>query len=437
MIPFLLTIVGGYLIGDSMKDSKTFANGGMMADGGGVGMKKYTAFGYYSNYSLPITPTEEYFEKSVMANSKEEAEDKITDELIKENEGLKAADIYVESVFMSFRDLYPNGFADGGMMAEGGVIGSDGKTLNVGDLVTVSSKRNKQYRVKEINGKENVKVVYNDGSDYVTTASDLKKFVWVSDRMADGGEVTEIKIKDIPNLSIYENEPTMDGFIFNPVINASFKLPPPNDNLSQPVGGVEKEKKNSFTAFKYIGNLDDGNLVSLDKEKIGTFKTINDAKEALLNAYADKNILYNNQTKPVDSSKIIIIQPRYSNPIWKEMTYQEKVDAHMKALSKAGVEIGDIVTTEVERGDGKKMGLYGTITLFPESENPRAPILVVYDNMTRKALGIKDDRIDGFRLYLKSKDIAQITKKKKIADGGIMADGSRIKGSNSKLIESL
>ena len=245
---------------------------------------------------------------------------------------------------------------------------------------------------------------YLIGDSMSSHSDDSHKYEYNPLKMADGGEVTDIKIKDIPNLSIYENEPTMDGFIFNPVINASFKLPPPNDNLSQPVGGVEKEKKNSFTAFKYIGNLDDGNLISLDKEKIGTFKTIDDAKEALLNAYADKNILYNNQTKPTDSSKVIIIQPRYSDPKWREMTYQEKVEAHMKALSKAGVEIGDIVTTEVERGDGKKMGLYGTITLFPESENPRAPILVVYDNMTRKALGIKDDRIDGFRLYLKSKD---------------------------------
>jgi len=74
-------------------------------------------------------------------------------------------------------------------MVDGGVIASDGKTINVGDLVTVNSKRNKQYKVKEINGKENVKVVYNDGSEYVTTTSDLKKFVFVSNRMANGGGV--------------------------------------------------------------------------------------------------------------------------------------------------------------------------------------------------------------------------------------------------------
>jgi hypothetical protein len=106
MIPFLLTIVGGYLIGDSMKDSQLFA--------------------------------------------------------------------------------------------EGGVVGQDGKQLNVGDIVSVSSKRNKQYRVKEINGKDNVKVVYNDGSEYVTMASDLKKFVWVSDRMADGGETDDYKARKEP-----------------------------------------------------------------------------------------------------------------------------------------------------------------------------------------------------------------------------------------------
>jgi len=36
MIPFILAAVGGYLIGDSMKDSQTFADGGMMADGGEI-----------------------------------------------------------------------------------------------------------------------------------------------------------------------------------------------------------------------------------------------------------------------------------------------------------------------------------------------------------------------------------------------------------------
>jgi len=35
MIPYLLAAVGGYLIGDSMKEeSQTFAEGGIMAKGG-------------------------------------------------------------------------------------------------------------------------------------------------------------------------------------------------------------------------------------------------------------------------------------------------------------------------------------------------------------------------------------------------------------------
>ena len=41
MIPYLLAAVGGYLLGDSMKDRQTFADGGMahggmMADGGKI-----------------------------------------------------------------------------------------------------------------------------------------------------------------------------------------------------------------------------------------------------------------------------------------------------------------------------------------------------------------------------------------------------------------
>ena len=88
-------------------------------------------------------------------------------------------------------------------MAKGGVTASDGKTINVGDLVTVDSKRNKQYKVKEINGKENVKVVYHDGSEYVTTTSDLKKFVFASSRMAKGGSITTFNPMQLIGLTFY------------------------------------------------------------------------------------------------------------------------------------------------------------------------------------------------------------------------------------------
>jgi len=37
MLPLILAVVGGYLVGDSIKDKKVFANGGMMAKGGKVG----------------------------------------------------------------------------------------------------------------------------------------------------------------------------------------------------------------------------------------------------------------------------------------------------------------------------------------------------------------------------------------------------------------
>tara|TARA_R110000868_G_scaffold101361_2_gene279059 strand:+ start:11177 stop:14029 length:2853 start_codon:yes stop_codon:yes gene_type:complete len=79
-----------------------------------------------------------------------------------------------------------NSMANGGV-TKSMVMTSDGKPINVGDLVTVISKRNKQYRVKEINGNENVKVVYYDGSEYVTTTSNLKKFAFASSNMANGG----------------------------------------------------------------------------------------------------------------------------------------------------------------------------------------------------------------------------------------------------------
>ena len=47
MIPFILAAVGGYLIGDSMKDSNTFAKGGLISVKG----KKYK-LEYFIDISL-------------------------------------------------------------------------------------------------------------------------------------------------------------------------------------------------------------------------------------------------------------------------------------------------------------------------------------------------------------------------------------------------
>jgi len=83
MIPFILTIVGGYLIGDSMKDSKIFAEGGIMS--GSETLKNYQVTGTITQeFGGPIPPEadrEDYidtetenFSISVMASSEQEAE---------------------------------------------------------------------------------------------------------------------------------------------------------------------------------------------------------------------------------------------------------------------------------------------------------------------------------------------------------------------------
>jgi len=262
MIPYLLAAVGGYLIGDSMKDSQTFADGGMAGVGNYVKIKNYPTFETeeqakkFIKQTKPILRKElregkvvlvyngkEYFladvkreikfaDGGMMAKGKKldwrvgkgfpvyyygynnktiyatqennltQPSKKIIDlglvfpikakNFIGENE---RAEFMVE-----MRLIFPEldiveiieALHYDKKMADGGITGQDGKPLKVGDLVSVDSKRKQQYRVKEINGKDNIKVVYYDGSEYVTPASDLKQFVWVSDRMADGGKTDDL-----------------------------------------------------------------------------------------------------------------------------------------------------------------------------------------------------------------------------------------------------
>ena len=60
MIPFILAAIGGYLIGDSMKDSQKFADGGGTMEGKKCRCKKsvrfnssrfYDSMNYYENYT--------------------------------------------------------------------------------------------------------------------------------------------------------------------------------------------------------------------------------------------------------------------------------------------------------------------------------------------------------------------------------------------------
>jgi DNA repair protein RadC len=163
-------------------------------------------------------------------------------------------------------------------LAKGGITISDGKTLNVGDLVIVNSKRGKQYRVKEINGKENVKVVYNDGSEYVTTTSDLKKFVFASSKMANGGSISTFNPMQLIGLTFY----TMfsDGNIVDVKIIS-------NDNIQIT---YEKSKDSlavtkSFTKKELYemsnGKEVDGNRIFKSKMAKGGTTTFNDKAKAI------------------------------------------------------------------------------------------------------------------------------------------------------------
>lgn len=244
-------------------------------------------------------------------------------------------------------------------------------------------------------------------------------------KLSDGGSVGDMKIKDVPKIDIYESD------TFNSV-DISVYHPAPNQNISTGLGRVfqdfdeakKKFKKNSFTAEKFIADETNskGEVTKFSRETIGTFKTRDEAKEALLNTNVDKKLLPSN-IKKLEGE--IASGPNYYDQNWTRLPYAEKVEKQQKLLSDAGVEVGDIVI----KPEGR-LTLYGTVTLLPESDpkdmkigmmSYMSPMRIVFDNMTQKATGgSKYDYIDGYKLYLK-KDIAQMfgpKKKKKMADGG-------------------
>jgi hypothetical protein len=116
--------------------------------------------------------------------------------------------------------------------------------------------------------------------------------------------------------------------------------------------------------------------------------------------------------KFADGGEIEALPFDYYDPKWYNLSYDEQVEAEKKRLEQAGIEIGDIVT----KPEGN-MALWGTVTLYPKSDSgvsQISPIMVEFDDTTKKATGSKKDRIEGYKLYLK-KDTAQMfgPKKKK------------------------
>jgi hypothetical protein len=82
MIPFLLAAVGGYLIGDSMKDIQIFADGGMTGK-----LKNYTVTGIYYWFDKYANYDEVVFYEKVKAISKYAAEYEAIKKIMQENEG--------------------------------------------------------------------------------------------------------------------------------------------------------------------------------------------------------------------------------------------------------------------------------------------------------------------------------------------------------------
>jgi hypothetical protein len=151
MIPYLLAVAGGYLLGDSMKDSQTFADGGMMSDGGKIkvgdfvninGRKTkildtYTdkSFGTKTIYLVNV-PMYEGVKKSPMTKGRYIIDDE-TNQLRK----IERKD-YV--------------MADGGMMAKGGGVTEQVIKIDVNGMLFFSLREFFDYCDANINKETNV-----------------------------------------------------------------------------------------------------------------------------------------------------------------------------------------------------------------------------------------------------------------------------------------
>jgi len=153
MLPFLLAIAGGYLIGNSMNETQQFDEGGMMAD---------VIDEYYSGVFYKVGYNNE--DKAFFVDNFEHDED-----LFKEGKSLtsikkggfeteKEAREYVESLIDRFWDKYgTEEYAEGGMMSDGGVIDESivrqGDDFNF-DLTSIS--QNAKIKVYLIANREEI-----------------------------------------------------------------------------------------------------------------------------------------------------------------------------------------------------------------------------------------------------------------------------------------
>jgi len=143
MIPYLLAIAGGYLLGDSMKESQTFADGGMMAKGERISDKGEVKYG-------ELVVGNEYFQvkrpdlgiEKIKITEKENGTYKYkrdTDNYTDEGVVVKYQGRYTdnEKLYGIFEDKDEakqmaiklltermSKYADGGMMADGGTLGN-------------------------------------------------------------------------------------------------------------------------------------------------------------------------------------------------------------------------------------------------------------------------------------------------------------------------
>jgi len=159
MLPFLLAIAGGYLIGNSMNETQQFDEGGMMAD---------VIDEYYSGVFYKVGYNNE--DKAFFVDNFEHDED-----LFKEGKSLtsikkggfeteKEAREYVESLIDRFWDKYgTEEYADGGMMAKGGEI--DEQIIKIEKALknpkclspsVVKALKEKLDKLKQVNEKKDV-----------------------------------------------------------------------------------------------------------------------------------------------------------------------------------------------------------------------------------------------------------------------------------------
>jgi hypothetical protein len=195
MIPYLLAAVGGYLIGDSMKDSQTFADGGMA--NGGITVIESSPRSEYEDYEMLVISKDAEkdgggFHKHrylVSAKNIQEAKE-IATRMFEEDSCL--SDYYFYEVMSEerYRMFYMDKFAKGGVVGDSARVKSKNKT----GVIMKVFKADDFEQFSDIKPEKHYLIKFVDGTQDTYAKSELEFY---AEKFADGGILDFSKVSNV------------------------------------------------------------------------------------------------------------------------------------------------------------------------------------------------------------------------------------------------